>query len=117
MRVCIVVIFCTDPYVKVNLLHKGLRQAKWKTSVKTNTRAPVFNESFTFNVSRFDLNELSLEVVLMDYNRFTSNEPMGGVFIGKNAPTESGRSHWTEAVAGYSIVAISRWHGVLPLPV
>lgn len=38
----------SDPYVKLNIFKNGKRIQKKKTSIKTNTLNPYFNESFTF---------------------------------------------------------------------
>ncbi len=106
--------FNSDPYVKLYLLHKGVRQAKWKTSVKRNTLTPVFNESFQFDVSQMELADVALEAVVMDYDRFSRNDLVGEAFIGDHVLTASGRSHWAE-VTSFPCVSVSRWHSILPI--
>ncbi len=102
-----------DPYLKVYLVHKGVRQAKWVTSVKRHTLSPVFNESFQFDVSQNYIQDLCLEFVMMEHERFSRNDPVGVFFIGEHTVMESGRLHWNETVSSPQ-AAISRWHSVLP---
>uniref|UniRef100_A0A8D9B183 Synaptotagmin-11 n=1 Tax=Cacopsylla melanoneura TaxID=428564 RepID=A0A8D9B183_9HEMI len=63
-----------DPYVKVYLLYKGQRVAKKKTHVKKRTLNPVYNESFVFEVPADNLDSVSLELLLLDWDRVTKNE-------------------------------------------
>lgn len=65
-----------DPYVKIYLLYNGQRIAKKKTHVKKRTLMPVFNESFVFDVpaNGQTLDGISLEFLLLDWDRVTKNE-------------------------------------------
>lgn len=67
-----------DPYVKMYLLYGGQRVAKKKTHVKKRTLNPVFNESFVFDVPQAagqdGLQNVSLEFLLLDWDRVTKNE-------------------------------------------
>ena len=67
---------CSDPYVKIYLLHKDQRISKKKTHVKKRTLNPVFNESFVFDLPRTDngLADIQLEFALLDWDRVTKNE-------------------------------------------
>lgn len=66
----------TDPYVKIYLVHNGQRVAKKKTHVKKRTLNPVFNESFVFDLpaSATSLDNISLEFLVLDWDRVTKNE-------------------------------------------
>lgn len=66
----------TDPYVKIYLLYNGQRLAKKKTHVKKRTLNPVFNESFVFDLPAGveGLDTISLEFLLLDWDRVTKNE-------------------------------------------
>ncbi len=97
--------------MKIYLVHRGKRITKWKTSIKKNTLFPVFNESFVFDVSMRDLSEISLEVVVMDYDRFSANDLVGVIIIGENSPHKSGRSHWNEIIASPKH-RVSHWHSI-----
>ncbi len=89
-----------DPYVKIYLLYNGQRVAKKKTHVKKRTLNPVFNESFVFDLPNVAggnpgggedgdgedgddgadrqraavLGNVSLEFLLLDWDRVTKNE-------------------------------------------
>ena len=68
--------FLTDPYVKIYLLYNDQRIAKKKTHVKKRTLNPVFNESFVFELPHLEegLKNISLEFMLLDWDRVTKNE-------------------------------------------
>lgn len=88
-----------DPYVKIYLLYNGQRISKKKTHVKKRTLSPVFNESFAFDIpttaevifncffftvyfikyvklqgAGMNLEGVSLELMLLDWDRVTKNE-------------------------------------------
>ena len=103
----------TDPYVKVYLVYRGKRVSKWKSSVKKNTLVATFNEPFQFDLEKKDINHVELEVVVMDYDRFSRNDLIGTVLLGANVDHQSGQSHWTDMVATPQ-QRISRWHSIKP---
>jgi Ca2+-dependent lipid-binding protein len=102
------------PYIKVYQLHNGKRQHKWKTSVKRNTLMPIFNEPFRFEIASTDLHSFSLDILIMDHNRFSGDETMGIIRVGDSAPEETGRSHWSEVIRTPR-QAVSRWHTAWPV--
>lgn len=102
-----------DPYVKVYLIYKGKRLSKWKTKVKKNTLVPVFNESFEFLIPGLNLRDLMVQVVVMDYDRFSRNDHVGIVDFGCDVSNDGGRNHWQEIVDSPR-EAISHWHAILP---
>lgn len=65
-----------DPYVKIYLLYNNQRIVKRKTQTKKRTLSPVFNESFIFDIPNGadGLNNVSLEFLLIDWDRVTRNE-------------------------------------------
>ena len=62
--------------MKIYLLFNGQRIAKKKTHVKKRTLNPVFNESFVFELPHMEegLKNISLEFMLLDWDRVTKNE-------------------------------------------
>ncbi|XP_074038065.1 synaptotagmin-10 [Leptinotarsa decemlineata] len=85
----------SDPYVKIYLLCQGKRIRKKKTSVKYNTLCPVYNEALVFDVPEENINDVSLVLKVIDYDRIGLNELMGCIVIGPNF-IGKGRDHWTE---------------------
>jgi len=59
----------SDPYVKVYLLCQGKRIKKKKTTVKKNTLYPVYNEALVFDVPADNIEDVSLIVKVIDYDR------------------------------------------------
>lgn len=96
-------------------MHKGVRQAKWRTSVKRNTLTPVFNESFQFDLSEMNIDDITLEFIVVDYDCFTKDDWVGEAIIGKNALSQQGRLHWTEVLASPHS-AITNWHSIISTP-
>ncbi|KRY82520.1 Synaptotagmin-11 [Trichinella pseudospiralis] len=101
-----------DPYVKVYLLYNGKKIAKKKTHVKKKTIAPVYNQSFSFDlpdVKDFNIDDISVEFLVMDWDRIAKNEVMGRCEIGLRALTVDGRSHWEE-ISGNPGKQFAKWH-------
>ncbi|KAK3602773.1 hypothetical protein CHS0354_027771 [Potamilus streckersoni] len=102
----------SDPYVKLYLLYNGQRIAKKKTHVKKRTLNPVFNESFVFDVPYNEgLQNISLEVLILDWDRMTKNEVIGRLEIGVRVPGHPGH-HWQE-VMNCPRKQIAEWHKLL----
>lgn len=58
-----------DPYVKVYLLCQGKRIKKKKTSVKKGCLNPVYNEALVFDVPAENIEDVSLIIKVIDYDR------------------------------------------------
>lgn len=61
-----------DPYVKVSLMCEGRRLKKRKTSTKRNTLNPVYNEAIVFDVPPENIDQISLLIAVMDYDRWAT---------------------------------------------
>ncbi|XP_001602728.2 synaptotagmin-10 isoform X3 [Nasonia vitripennis] len=85
----------SDPYVKVYLLCQGKRIKKKKTSVKKGCLCPVYNEALVFDVPAENVEDVSLIIKVIDYDRIGSNELMGCTAIGASF-IGIGRDHWLE---------------------
>ncbi|GLV36122.1 Synaptotagmin 1 [Carabus blaptoides fortunei] len=85
----------SDPYVKVYLVCQGKRIKKKKTSVKKCTLSPVYNEALVFDVPAENIEDVSLIIKVVDYDRIGSNELMGCTAVG-NSFIGIGRDHWLE---------------------
>ncbi|XP_021355853.1 synaptotagmin-11-like isoform X1 [Mizuhopecten yessoensis] len=97
------------PYVKIYLLYNGQRIAKKKTHVKKRTLNPVFNESFLFDVPYNEgLQNISLEFLLLDWDRVTKNEVIGRLEIGARTSSQQ-LHHWSEVI-NCPRKQIAEWH-------
>ncbi|XP_077289369.1 synaptotagmin-10-like [Arctopsyche grandis] len=85
----------SDPYVKVYLICQGKRLKKKKTTVKKNTLCPVYNEALVFDVPAENVEDVSLLIKVIDYDRIGSNELMGCTAMGSSF-IGVGRDHWLE---------------------
>ena len=93
------------------MLHKDTVVAKWKSSVKKETLDPIYNEPFYFDIKETDINNISLKVTVMDYDKVGRNEVIGCVLIGTTSPFVSGRDQW-KAMMQNPGEACSFWHSI-----
>nr|CAD7415484.1 unnamed protein product [Timema poppensis] len=93
------------------LLYNSQRIAKKKTHVKKRTLNPVFNESFVFDIpaGAEGLDNVSLEFLLLDWDRVTKNEVIGRLELGSSKSTGSALHHWNE-VCNSPRRQIAEWH-------
>lgn len=98
----------SDPYVKVSLLCDGRRLKKKKTTIKKNTLNPVYNEAIIFDIPPENMDQVSLLISVMDYDRVGHNEIIGVCRVGISAEG-LGRDHWNEMLA-YPRKPIAHWH-------
>ncbi|XP_051577952.1 synaptotagmin-11b [Myxocyprinus asiaticus] len=98
-----------NPYVKLNVFCGHKRIAKKKTHVKKCTLNPVFNESFIYDVPAELLPDISIEFLVMDFDRTTKNQALGRLMLGSNSPCPSGAAHWQE-VCQNPRRQIPKWH-------
>ncbi|KAJ8340600.1 hypothetical protein SKAU_G00352330 [Synaphobranchus kaupii] len=98
----------SDPYVKVSLMCEGRRLKKRKTSTKRNTLNPIYNEAIVFDVPPENIDQISLLIAVMDYDRVGHNEIIGVCRVGNEAES-LGRDHWNEMLT-YPRKPIAHWH-------
>ncbi|KAG9271983.1 synaptotagmin-9 [Astyanax mexicanus] len=101
----------SDPYVKVSLMCDGRRLKKRKTSTKRNTLNPVYNEAIVFDVPPENIDQISLLIAVMDYDRVGHNEIIGVCRVGNTAES-LGRDHWNEMLT-YPRKPIAHWHPLI----
>lgn len=101
----------SDPYVKIYLLYNDQRIAKKKTHVKKRTLNPVFNESFVFELPHLEegLKNISLEFMLLDWDRVTKNEVIGRLELGGEKCEGTALHHWNEVLTSPRR-QIAEWH-------
>ncbi|KAL4646711.1 synaptotagmin-11-like [Arapaima gigas] len=100
-----------NPYVKVNVFYGRKRIAKKKTHVKKCTLNPVFNESFIYDVPAELLTDISVEFLVVDFDRTTKNEVVGRLVLGSHSPCPSGALHWRE-ICENPRRQITKWHNL-----
>ncbi|XP_060622577.1 synaptotagmin-9 isoform X1 [Anolis sagrei] len=105
----------SDPYVKVSLMCEGRRLKKRKTSTKRNTLNPVYNEAIVFDVPPENIDQTSLSIAVMDYDRVGHNEVIGVCQVGNDADS-LGRDHWNEMLS-YPRKPIAHWHLLVEGPI
>nr|XP_042135256.1 synaptotagmin-11 isoform X1 [Peromyscus maniculatus bairdii] len=101
----------SDPYVKVNVYYGRKRIAKKKTHVKKCTLNPVFNESFIYDIPADLLPDISIEFLVIDFDRTTKNEVVGRLILGAHSVTASGAEHWRE-VCESPRKPVAKWHSL-----
>merc|ERR1712117_668241 len=101
----------SDPYVKIYLHYQNTRSAKKKTHIKKRSLNPVFNESFIFDLPSKDgsLEEVTLEVIMCDWDRITKNEVIGKLQLGGEGCEGSCLTHWEE-IQKNPRRPIAHWH-------
>ncbi|NWU91076.1 SYT10 protein, partial [Upupa epops] len=104
----------SDPYVKVSLMCEGRRLKKRKTTTKKNTLNPIYNEAIIFDIPPENVDQVSLSIAVMDYDRVGHNEVIGVCRTGIDAEG-LGRDHWNEMLA-YPRKPITHWHPLVELP-
>lgn len=100
-----------NPYVKVNVYYGRKRIAKKKTHVKKCTLNPIFNESFIYDIPTDLLPDISIEFLVIDFDRTTKNEVVGRLILGAHSVTASGAEHWRE-VCESPRKPVAKWHSL-----
>ncbi|CAL4063255.1 unnamed protein product [Meganyctiphanes norvegica] len=101
----------SDPYVKVNLLCQGRRIKKKKTPVKKATLNPIYNEALIFDIPNENIDDVTLLVKVVDYDRIGANELMGVAVIG-NGVMGPGRDHW-QAMMDSPRRPVTQWYPLM----
>lgn len=60
-----------------------------------------------------NIDAISIEFIIMDYDRFSRDDVVGTVRVGADAIEESCLAHWEEIIASPNH-AVSRWHRIVP---
>ncbi|RTG87294.1 synaptotagmin-like protein [Schistosoma bovis] len=71
-----------DPYVKIYMLPGKEKHSKQKTKVVRKNNNPEWNQAIIYrDIILNSLNEIGIEISVWDYDRFTSNDFLGGCRI------------------------------------
>ena len=114
--IIIVVVIISDPYVKVEVTQSSHTVSKKQTTTKKKTSHPVYDETFTFNISpkMDELTFTSLTILIFDHDRIRSDDVIGRVVLGNSSTEASEFEHWTEILANPGHL-ITRWHYLVEL--
>jgi len=111
-----------DPYVKIYMLINGQRVARHKTHIKKKTRDPVFNESFSFDLTQrssstgqdgkqkkspTSLDSVAFHLLIMNHDGVTRNEVIGQCVLDAQSP------HLMQ-IQGAPGRQIAEWHNIQP---
>ena len=103
--------FVSDPYVRVEVSQSSHQASKRQTATKKKTSHPVFDETFTFNISpkMDDLSLTSLNILIFDHDRIRSDDVIGRVQLGLGSTEASEFEHWNEILSNPGHL-ITKWH-------
>ncbi|XP_054633174.1 synaptotagmin VIII isoform X2 [Dunckerocampus dactyliophorus] len=101
----------SDPYVKVQLALDKRKWKKKKTSIKSNTLNPYYNEAFTFKVTLEQIQRVNLVISVWDHDPLTPNDPTGKIFLGCDAAGNQLR-HWADMLSNPRR-PVAQWHTLL----
>uniref|UniRef100_UPI00358F3626 synaptotagmin-4-like n=1 Tax=Myxine glutinosa TaxID=7769 RepID=UPI00358F3626 len=93
----------SDPYVKINIYCGKHRVAKKKTHVKRRTLNPVFNESYAVELPAEGFSDVSVEFLVVDFDRTTKDEVIGRLVLGTDC------EHWRE-LCQHPRRQVAKWH-------
>ena len=106
-------LMCLDPYLQVWATVNGKKCGNRKSSVKERTLNPVFNETFSFEISHDKLRNSSVTIDVIDHDKFNKNDVIGRIVLAGKSATEGG--HWNEMINAKGS-AVSKWHKLEPVP-
>lgn len=100
-----------DPYVKVYLICDGRRLKKRKTTTKKSTLNPAYNEAIIFDIPPENVEQVSLSIMVMDYDRWVYLYTVYTLHANVNAKsTQMRRPWWTSSVFSIHYVIQDRWN-------
>lgn len=102
-----VLYFYLGPFLKVSLMLNRKQVKKIKTSVKSKTLNPVYNEAFIFDVPSQHIGNVNLYMRVV--NDRENQQVMGKVIIGPNAKCIMGVHHWERMLLSPR-KPLAQWH-------
>uniref|UniRef100_A0A667HKM6 Synaptotagmin 10 n=1 Tax=Lynx canadensis TaxID=61383 RepID=A0A667HKM6_LYNCA len=82
----------------IGLMGQGSEIKKEENNDEENTLNPVYNEAIIFDIPPENVDQVSLSIAVMDYDRYDHNEVIGVCRTGLDAEG-LGRDHWNEMLA------------------
>ena len=103
--------YLPDPYVRIEISQPSRPVAKKQTTTLKKTSNPVFEESFTFQISvkPEDIHETTISITVYDRERIRTDEAIGHVVLGYLATEACQYGHWQEMIENPGLMS-SKWH-------
>ena len=95
-------------------MYKRKKTRQWKSTTKQFTLTSIFNEAFRFDLRNINIQEVTLDVCVISYDRFAKDEEIGRIQIGSEVDHETGSHHWKQVLAQPQN-RISHWHAFAPV--
>lgn len=105
-------IYFSVHYVTISLLRDGEVQKTQETKSQSGFY-PIWNQPFLFDLSGYDVNEYSLDFVVMRGKLHTKDTVIGHVTIGQNG-CRSGKLHWKDILSPRP-AETAKWHSISPV--
>ncbi|XP_045215890.2 synaptotagmin-11-like [Mercenaria mercenaria] len=99
-------------YVTISLV-KNNEVLKTQETKTQSGYFPIWNQPFLFDLSGSDVNEYSLDFVIMRGKLHTKDTVVGHVTIGQNG-CRSGKLHWKEIISPRP-AETAKWHSIAPV--
>ncbi|XP_060569772.1 synaptotagmin-4-like isoform X2 [Ruditapes philippinarum] len=99
-------------YVTIALM-KNNEVIKTQETKSQSGYCPIWNQPFLFDLSGSDVNEYSLDFVIMRGKLHTKDTVVGHVTIGPNG-CRSGKLHWKETISPRP-ADTAKWHSIAPV--
>ncbi|KAF8383163.1 snt-5 [Pristionchus pacificus] len=113
----------SDPYVKIEQIHRGRRVKLRKTNTKKANLNPVYHETLEFDLPSAQIDETNMLVQVMDWDRIGKDDLLGCCILGKRSCTAEGRNQWDQCFAQHEIgiaqsattkpKPVGQWHSIL----
>ena len=92
--------------------HHDTRIYKFKTCVKNKTLEPVYNETFSCQISEdMSIEKITISCFVIDHDVAKRNEVIGIVNIGRKVTSKLGREHW-DSVLQSPRKEVGFWHPI-----
>ncbi|XP_037688506.1 synaptotagmin-16 isoform X2 [Choloepus didactylus] len=102
-----------DTYGKLFLLNSvGQQMSSCKTSIRRGQPNPVYKETFVFQVTLFQLSDVTLMISVYNRRTMKRKEMIGWIALGLNSSGEEEQDHWEEMKETKG-QQVCRWHTLL----
>uniref|UniRef100_A0A914BYN2 C2 domain-containing protein n=1 Tax=Acrobeloides nanus TaxID=290746 RepID=A0A914BYN2_9BILA len=104
-----------NTYVRAVLSRREKILKKRKTSKKSSTCSPVWNEVLTFNADPKSISSCQLEIRVVDCDRFGNKRTLGRVVFGDESSPNSVNKLWRDSIDGRE--TLPQWVSLIPIAI